>query len=79
MNISFLGKEVDLFNSMKQVLQNSDSLFDHQELSACPSEKSERFNSAVFVFKPSTETFEKLIETSKINKGEYLHSILLFI
>ena len=64
---------------LKQVLQNSDSLFDHHELSACPSENPERFNSAVFVFKPSTETFEKLIEVSKLTKGEHVNSVLLLI
>jgi len=51
------------------VLQNSDSLFDHDELSACPSEKSDRFNSSLFIFKPNTETFEKLIQTLKNDKS----------
>ena len=56
-------------NSIKQVLKNSDSLFDLDELSACPSETPERFSSSMFVFKPSTETFKKLIEMSKNASG----------
>ncbi|XP_037866894.1 uncharacterized protein LOC101741984 isoform X2 [Bombyx mori] len=45
------------------VIQNCDELFEREELSAAPDVGwPDCFNSGVFVFKPSNETFEKLIQ-----------------
>ena len=44
------------------VLQNIDDLFDREELSAAPDAGwPDCFNSGVFVYKPSKETFRKLV------------------
>ena len=44
------------------VLQNVDELFDREELSAAPDIGwPDCFNSGVFVFEPSEETFSKLV------------------
>lgn len=52
-----------LFTILFKVLQNSDELFDREELSAAPDVGwPDCFNSGVFVFKPSLDTFNKLIE-----------------
>lgn len=46
-----------------QVLSNVDELFDREELSAAPDPGwPDCFNSGVFVFRPSNETHEKLLE-----------------
>ena len=48
------------------VLQNVDDLFDREELSAAPDVGwPDCFNSGVFVFKPSQETYVKLLEFAK--------------
>lgn len=51
-----------LFNFFLQILQNCDELFDRSEFSASPDVGwPDCFNSGVFVFKPSIETFDKLL------------------
>ena len=46
-----------------QVLQNVDELFDRDELSAAPDVGwPSCFNSGVFVFEPSLDTYENLVE-----------------
>lgn len=46
-----------------QVLQNCDELFDREELSAAPDVGwPDCFNSGVFVFKPSDQTYQELIK-----------------
>lgn len=51
--------------SFFQVLKNSDELFEREEFSAAPDVGwPDCFNSGVFVFKPSVETFGKLIQFS---------------
>lgn len=45
------------------MLQNCDELFDREELSAAPDVGwPDCFNSGVFVYKPSEETYQKLIK-----------------
>ncbi|KAM7344413.1 uncharacterized protein ACRADG_011151 [Cochliomyia hominivorax] len=45
------------------VLQNCDELFEREELSAAPDVSwPDCFNSGVFVYKPSQETFDKIVE-----------------
>ena len=53
------------------VLQNVDELFDREEFSACIDACwPDFFNSGVFVYKPSHETFKKLFEfVSKIGRN----------
>lgn len=47
------------------MLSNIDELFDREELSAAPDPGwPDCFNSGVFVFRPSLETFTKLLEYS---------------
>lgn len=46
-----------------QVLQNVDELFDREELSAAPDAGwPDCFNSGVFVFRPSEETYDSLLK-----------------
>lgn len=46
-----------------QVLSNVDELFEREELSAAPDPGwPDCFNSGVFVFRPSNETYEKLLQ-----------------
>lgn len=53
------------------VIQNSDELFCHDELSAVPDIGwPDCFNSGVFVFQPSIETFWKLVEFAE-SEGSY--------
>lgn len=55
MSYSFLYRQ--------QVLSNIDELFEREELSAAPDPGwPDCFNSGVFVFRPSNETYEKLIK-----------------
>ena len=50
------------------VLQNVDELFEREELSAAPDIGwPDTFNSGVFVFEPSIETFNKLVALAKEN------------
>jgi len=50
---------------VSQVLSNIDELFDREELSAAPDPGwPDCFNSGVFVFRPSVETYGKLLEYS---------------
>lgn len=50
------------------VLSNIDELFDREELSAAPDPGwPDCFNSGVFVFRPSNETYEKLLTTCSEN------------
>lgn len=54
-----------LFVSAFKVLQNIDELFDREELSAAPDPGwPDCFNSGVFVFCPSMETYGKLLQYS---------------
>ena len=53
------------------VLYNVDELFEREELSAAPDVGwPDCFNSGVFVFKPSLETFERLLELA-ISEGSF--------
>ena len=53
---------LSLPNWCVQVLQNSDELFDREELSAAPDAGwPDCFNSGVFVYCPSLETYQRLI------------------
>ncbi|XP_047130430.1 glycogenin-1 [Hydra vulgaris] len=53
------------------VLRNVDDLFEYDELSAAPDVGwPDCFNSGVFVFKPSKETFQNLVELAA-NKGSF--------
>lgn len=53
------------------VLVNCDELFEREEFSAAPDVGwPDCFNSGVFVFKPSTDTFDKLIQFA-IQKGSF--------
>ncbi|XP_076261243.1 glycogenin 1 isoform X4 [Rhynchophorus ferrugineus] len=53
------------------VLQNSDELFDREELSAAPDVGwPDCFNSGVFVYRPSLETYDKLIAFA-LEKGSF--------
>ncbi|XP_050538999.1 glycogenin-1 isoform X2 [Daktulosphaira vitifoliae] len=53
------------------VLQNCDELFDREELSAAPDPGwPDCFNSGVFVFKPSLDTFKQLLDFAK-SKGSF--------
>lgn len=50
------------FFFLPKVVQNSDELFEREELSAAPDVGwPDCFNSGVFVFTPSAETFSRLI------------------
>lgn len=52
----------------QQVLSNIDELFEREELSAAPDPGwPDCFNSGVFVFHPSNETYEKLITACSEN------------
>ncbi|RZC40559.1 app1-like, partial [Asbolus verrucosus] len=53
------------------VLQNCDELFDREELSAAPDVGwPDCFNSGVFVYRPSNETYEKLVQFA-LEKGSF--------
>lgn len=53
------------------MLQNSDELFEREELSAAPDVGwPDCFNSGVFVFRPNLDTFEKLTQFA-VQKGMY--------
>lgn len=48
---------------MMQVLENIDELFDREELSAAPDAGwPDCFNSGVFVYRPSLETYRLLVQ-----------------
>lgn len=54
-----------------QVLKNSDELFEREELSAAPDVGwPDCFNSGVFVYRPSLETYDKLIQFA-LEKGSF--------
>jgi glycogenin glucosyltransferase len=53
------------------VLKNSDELFEREELSAAPDPGwPDCFNSGVFVYRPSLDTFTALIEFA-LSKGSF--------
>jgi len=55
---------------LDQVLRNCDELFDREELSAAPDAGwPDCFNSGVFVFEPSEETYDKLIQHVQTQVG----------
>lgn len=57
-----------------QVLRNCDELFDRDEFSAAPDAGwPDCFNSGVFVFKPSIDTFQvrRRVVSPKVNKFHY--------
>jgi glycogenin glucosyltransferase len=57
-------------NSNSIVLKNADILFENEELSACPSESIiDRFNTDLFLFRPSSETFALLMKAAENVKG----------
>lgn len=54
-----------------QVLSNVDELFEREELSAAPDVGwPDCFNSGVFVYKPSIETYESLVKLA-LSKGSF--------
>lgn len=61
-NILFIHFDAHFFKKFfLQVIQNCDELFDREELSAVPDVGwPDCFNSGVFVFKPSNETYVNL-------------------
>ena len=62
-----------------QVLRNCDELFDREEFSAAPDPGwPDCFNSGVFVFTPSKETFSKLIDFAK-TRGSFDGRLCLHI
>ena len=64
---------------ISQVLQNVDELFDREELSASPDAGwPDCFNSGVFVFKPSQETYESLLSFAT-SRGSFDGKINCFI
>lgn len=57
--------------SLFQVLQNSDELFEREELSAAPDVGwPDCFNSGVFVYRPSLETYDRLIQFA-LERGSF--------
>lgn len=57
MNIILIMYNINVF----QVIQNCDELFDREELSAAPDVGwPDCFNSGVFVFAPSAETYDRI-------------------
>lgn len=64
------------------VLQNIDELFEREELSAAPDIGwPDCFNSGVFVYEPSLETFYKLMELARQEgsfDGQYRTLVILF-
>lgn len=57
--------------SLFQVLQNSDELFEREELSAAPDVGwPDCFNSGVFVYRPSLETYDSLIQFA-LERGSF--------
>lgn len=62
MKINTIGQIIDP-NFLTQVVQNCDELFEREELSAAPDVGwPDCFNSGVFVYRPSAETFDALIK-----------------
>jgi len=66
-----------------KVLQNCDELFEREELSASPDPGwPDCFNSGVFVYRPSQDTFNQLLEFAR-TKGSFdgmnLSIIMTFI
>lgn len=60
-----------VFFTFFQVLQNCDELFQREELSAAPDVGwPDCFNSGVFVYRPNTQTFEKLMQFA-VAKGSF--------
>ena len=53
------------------MLQNIDELFDHEELSAAPDVGwPDCFNSGLFVYRPSLETYSALVHFA-VTKGSF--------
>lgn len=60
-----------LLRTSLQVLKNSDELFEREELSAAPDPGwPDCFNSGVFVYRPSLDTFNALIKFA-LSKGSF--------
>jgi len=60
-----------IFSSLAQIVQNCDELFDREELSAAPDAGwPDCFNSGVFVFKPSLETYSNVIDFA-VSQGSF--------
>jgi glycogenin glucosyltransferase len=60
-----------LFYFFLQIIQNCDELFDREELSAAPDAGwPDCFNSGVFVFKPSLETYSNVIDFA-VSQGSF--------
>lgn len=60
-------------------MQNCDELFEREELSAAPDPGwPDCFNSGVFVYKPSQDTFDQLLEFAK-TKGSFDGNLLFKI
>ena len=61
----------DLLLFVAQAIHNIDELFDREELSASPDAGwPDCFNSGVFVYKPSIETYSKLLKFA-VDKGSF--------
>ena len=60
----------NLHFQISKVLENCDELFKFGELSSVPNEKKhDSFDSNLFVFRPSTNTFEALIELAETSNN----------
>lgn len=60
-----------MFFFLFQVLQNVDELFNREELSAAPDAGwPDCFNSGVFVFKPSEETYNAILQYA-LDQGSF--------
>lgn len=63
MNMSLYDGGLTHTHTSLQVVSNIDELFDREELSAAPDPGwPDCFNSGVFVYRPSLETYGKLLE-----------------
>ena len=62
-----------------QVLQNVDELFEREELSAAPDAGwPDCFNSGVFVFRPSEETYQSLLQFA-VSQGSFDGKTLIYL
>ena len=72
-NITSIFIKISIYISCNpQVLQNIDELFEREELSAAPDVGwPDCFNSGVFVFVPSLETYQALLECATRPDGSF--------
>lgn len=73
-----MSRAIIYYFYLLKVLQNCDELFQREELSAAPDPGwPDCFNSGVFVFKPSQDTFSKLLEFARTS-GSFDGKAILF-